>query len=347
MKIYLGLIVFLSLFMLFFPLAVSAGGNAKTDMVTASEYEQTRESESTQGAEETESQKNKAENSTADTIKVLRASSGRVVDVALYDYVVGCVASEMPAYYEREALKAQAVVCYTYAKWITQNSDSGKLDGAQVSDSAEKHQKYMDESELKKKFGDKYDSYISRIKECVNEVLGEYLTYENEPIMACYHALSAGQTQSAKTVWGNDIAYLQSVSAPGDELSPNFDNSVSLTQAQFKEKVQAAGITGLSKTPSDRIKITEKNKSGYIIKAKIGNKTLTGTEVRNLFSLESAVFTVEYANGKFTFKTKGKGHQIGMSQYCADYMARQGKTYKDILLHFYPGTALTAGRVTQ
>lgn len=250
----------------------------------------------------------------------------------------------MPAYYEKEALKAQAVVCYTYAKWIMHNADSGKLASADVSDSASKHQKYMDEDELKKKFGEKYDGYITRIKECVNEVMGEYLSYDNEPIMACYHALSSGQTQSAKTVWGNDIPYLQSVSAPGDELSPDFDKTVSLTEAQFKEKVKEEGITGLSKKQSQWLEITEKNKSGYVEKVRIGKKTLTGAEVRNIFSLESAVFTFEHTDGKFVFKTKGKGHQIGMSQYCADYMARQGKTYKDILLHFYPGTVLTGNR---
>ncbi|MGN1195286.1 MAG: stage II sporulation protein D [Acutalibacteraceae bacterium] len=338
MKIYLILILILSLFMLLFPLAMSAENSGQTEELTSvSLTAQESSAESTSGTKSNE------ENDSG-TIKVLRTASGRVVDVELYDYVVGCVASEMPAYYEKEALKAQAVVCYTYAKWITQNSDSG-IESADVTDSASKHQKYMDEDELKKKFGEKYDGYIERIKECVNEVMGEYLSYDNEPIMACYHALSSGQTQSAKTVWGDDIPYLQSVSAPGDELSPDFDKTVSLTEAQFKEKVKEAGVTELSKKQSEWFKITEKNKSGYVIEAEIGGKTFSGAEVRNIFSLESAVFTFEYTNEKFVFKTKGKGHQIGMSQYCADYMARQGKTYKEILSHFYPGTVLTGSGI--
>ena len=334
MKLYLIVILILSLFMLLFPLAMSADKSSKTEL-TAAQYSEAL-SEPTSQEEESEK---------SETIKVLRTQSGRVIDVALYDYVVGCVAGEMPAYYEKEALKAQAVACYTYAKWITANADSG-ID-YHVSDSSAKHQKYMDEPEQKGKFGQKYDSYISRIKECVNEVSGEYLTYDNEPIMACYHALSAGQTQSAKTVWGKDIPYLKSVKADGDELSPDFDQTVKLTEKQFRKKAETAGITELSGNSKNWFSITEQNKSGYVTKATIGSESLTGAEVRRILSLDSAVFTFSYKDGTFTFKTKGSGHQIGMSQYCADYMARQGKNYKEILLHFYPGTTLTGNTVTQ
>ncbi|MGN1442567.1 MAG: SpoIID/LytB domain-containing protein, partial [Acutalibacteraceae bacterium] len=155
------------------------------------------------------------------------------------------------------------------------------------------------------------------------------------------------QTQSAKTVWGEDIPYLKSVKADGDELSPDFDQTVKLTEKQFKEKAEAAGIKDLSGNSKDWFSITDQNKSGYVTKAKIGSESLTGAEVRRILSLDSAVFTFSYQDGAFTFKTKGIGHQIGMSQYCADYMARQGKNYKEILLHFYPGTTLTGNTVQQ
>lgn len=341
MKIYLAVIIVLTLFMLLFPLAMSAGTIGQTGQSTPASSNQT---ENTSGTPESTTQTPDKDTGT-ETIKVLRTASGRVTDVELYNYVIGCVASEMPAYYEKEALKAQAVLCYTYAKWIMQNSDSGKPDSADVSDSPARHQRYMDDRELKEKFGEKYDSYLNRIKECVNEVLGETLTYNNEPIIACYHAISSGQTQSAKTVWGTDIPYLQSVTADGDELSPDFDRTVSLTEKQLREKAKAAGVTKLSDKPSEWLKITEQNKSGYVESAVIGNKTFSGTEIKSTFSLSSAVFTVTYADGKFVFKTKGKGHQLGMSQYCADYMARQGKTYKEILMHFYPDTTLTGNRI--
>lgn len=341
MKIYLTVILILTLFMLLFPLAMSAERIGQTEQSTVSSFVQTEAASQTKDVTSAKPE----EGTDTETIKVLRTASGRVTDVELYDYVIGCVASEMPAYYEKEALKAQAVLCYTYAKWIMQNSDSGKPDGADVSDSPDKHQKYMDEQQLKEKFGEKYDGYLSRIKECVNEVLGETLTYNNEPIIACYHALSAGQTQSAETVWGTEIPYLQSVKADGDELSPDFDRTVSLTANQFREKAKASGVTKLSDKPSEWLKITKKNKSGYVESAALGAKTFTGAEIRNIFSLSSAIFTVTYADGKFTFQTKGKGHQLGMSQYCADYMARQGKTYKEILMHFYPNTTLTGNRI--
>ena len=335
MKLYAIMITILSLFLLLFPLAMSADKSRKTELTTAA---------SSQAQPTTSSETDESED--AETVKVLRTQSGKVIDVALYDYVIGCVAGEMPAYYEKEALKAQAVACYTYARWITANSDGGIRD-YDVSDSPDKHQRYLDEQELKEKFGEKYDSYLSRIKECVNEVLGEFLTYDNEPIMACYHALSAGRTQSAKTVWGENIPYLKSVKADGDELSPDFDQTVTFTEKQFKEKAEAAGIKTLADNSKNWFRITDKNKSGYVLKARIGTESFTGAEVRRILSLDSAVFTFTYKNGSFTFKIKGSGHQIGMSQYCADYMARQGKTYKEILLHFYPGTTLTGNTLNK
>ncbi|MGN1444035.1 MAG: SpoIID/LytB domain-containing protein, partial [Acutalibacteraceae bacterium] len=137
MKLYLIIILILSLFMLLFPLAMSADKGSKTELTTANN-QLTTAAMTTAEPEESEP---------SETIKVLRTQSGRVIDVELYDYVVGCVAGEMPAYYEKEALKAQAVACYTYARWITANADGG-INEYDVSDSADKHQRYLDEQEL-------------------------------------------------------------------------------------------------------------------------------------------------------------------------------------------------------
>ncbi|MCM1363760.1 MAG: stage II sporulation protein D [Faecalibacterium sp.] len=335
MKMYFILIALLAVFMLLFPLAsVGIANNQQNkNENTPTSIEQISESET----------KTTEKDDDDSTIKVLRVSSDKVIDLELYDYLIGAVSSEMSPVYEKEALKAQTVACYTYAKWLKANSDSGKLNGADISDSPSTHQGYLDEQELKDKWGDKYDEYIAKIKECVNEVMGEYLSYNNEPIMAVYHAISPGKTESASVVWEQDIPYLQSVIANGDKLSPDFDSTVTLTEEKFKEYAKKISGVSLDNKAESWVKSCKKSDNGFVTSITIGGKKLDGNTVRNAFSLKSPYFTLTYESGKFTFKVKGYGHGIGMSQYSADYMARQGSTYKEILLHFYKGAKLVKG----
>jgi len=334
MKLYLILIAILSAFMILFPLAtVNLSQNTNE---TTSAYTQTETTQNITQTEETVQTKD----SDISTIKVLRASSGKVIDLEIYDYLIGAVAGEMPASYEKEAIKAQAVACYTYAKWIKLNSDRSELSGADISDSSSKHQGYLDESALRKKWGDKYDSNIAKIKECVNEVMGEYMVYDNEPIVAVYHAISPGRTLSAASGWKKDIPYLKSVVANGDKLSPDFDSTVTMSEAEFKKCAQKLDGASLSGDAKDWVKSLKKDETGFVTSVKIGSKTFDGNDIRSAFALKSPFFTLTYKNKKFTFKVKGYGHGIGMSQYSADYMARQGSTYKEILLHFYTGVKL-------
>ena len=272
-----------------------------------------------------------------ESIKVLRVSSGKVIDMEIYKYIIGAVSSEIPPTYEKEAIKAQAVACYTYALWLMKNADSSALSGADISDSSETHQGFLDENELKDKWGDKYEMYSEKIRECVNEVLGQYMTYDGEPIIACYHAISPGKTENALTVWGKDIAYLKSVTAPGDALSPNFDASVTLSADEFKAKAKTLDVSDFSGKAENWVKVKETSDCGFVSRVEIAGKDFDGNDVRSAFSLRSPYFTVNYKNGSFVFQTKGYGHGLGMSQYSADYMARQGSTYKEILSHFYTG----------
>ena len=331
MKLYIILTIFLTLAAALSPLAVLDFSNKAPEkaVTTAASAEKSKENETPTAQEEA----NK-------TIKVLRTGSGNVVEKEIYDYVKGAVCGEISPEYEKEAIKAQAVVCYTYALWLKKNADHSDLFDADVSDDPSKFQSFLDESELRDKWGEKFEEYSEKVNECINEVLGEYLEYDGEPIMACFHALSTGRTESAKNVWGNDVEYLQSVQANGDVLSPDIDSSVTLSEEKFKacaEKLDGVKLSGKSSQWVGKAKTT---KSGYVTSIVIGSKTFSGNDVRSAFSLRSPAFTVEKTKDGFLFNVKGYGHLVGMSQYSADYMARQGASYKDILLHFFKGAEL-------
>lgn len=265
------------------------------------------------------------------TITVFRATSGKTEQVEMTEYLIGAVANEMPASFHIEAIKAQAIACHTYALWILKNADNP---GSDISDSSGKHQGYLNKDEMKEKWGNSYEKYYSRIKEAVNAVKDLYLDYNGEPILAVYHALSSGTTTASEDVWGQKITYLKSVTAPGDKLSAQLDTEENFTSDQLKEKL------GISKSEKKLISDFKATDSGYVTEIIIGGKSYTGREIRRALDLKSPNFTCEYTEGEYIFFVKGKGHGVGMSQYSADFMARQGSSYKEILNHFYAGAEI-------
>lgn len=277
------------------------------------------------------------------TIKVMRVSSGKVVDLNLFDYVIGSVSAEIPASFNEEAIKAQAVVCYTYALWLKNNADNSMLSGADITDSSETHQAYASETELRRKWGSSYESNMKIINECVSSVYGEFLQYNNEPIMAVYHAISPGYTENSGAVWGENIEYLKSVIANGDTLAADFDSSVEYTPSKFRELAFKLDKMILSENKKEWIGNAETDEVGFVKSIRIGCNSYNGNDIRRIFKLRSPYFTLKYDDGKFIFNVKGKGHGLGMSQNSADYMARQGSSYKEILLHFYAGAELVKG----
>lgn len=308
MKLYAGIALILFIFMLLFPLVAMRG------------QRQPSEQESNQ------------------VIDVLMSESGRVETLDMQEYIVGVVASEMPPTYHEQALMAQAVASYTYALNVMKNDSA---DGADITDSPASHQGYAGEEELRLKWGDRYDRYIEKIRKAVAGVSGQRLTYDGEPIKAAYHALNTGSTLSAADAWGGkDIVYLTSVESIGDTLSPNYSSVSAFTAEQFKQAAKALDGVSLDGEPDEWIGEIETSDSGAVKKIVIGGKALTGSQVRTAFSLKSAAFVLGHKDGVFTFTVYGYGHMVGMSQYGADYMARQGSDYREILLHYYPGARL-------
>ncbi len=275
------------------------------------------------------------------TVRVLLTSSNRIIETDITEYLIGAVASEMPASFSDEALKAQAVASYTYFKWILTNSDNAPEALWDISDDSGTHQGFLTKELMKESWGGKFDTYYGKIKKAVESVEKEYLAYENEPILAAFHGISSGMTSDSKDVWGNALPYLVSVDAPGDKLSADL---VSVNTFTYDELYTLIGsLEGVSVEGIDKknlIRIISASKSGYVTKVAVGNGTLSGTELKALLSLKSPNFTVKATESKIEFTVYGKGHGLGMSQYSADFMARQGYSYSEILDHFYPGTEL-------
>jgi len=337
MKIYGILLALITLIFLLAPLAaVELKGDEPERSTEVSGQSESPAGSATGGA---------AQPTTDDgAIKVFRSLSETVETLSATDYVIGAVAAEMPAEYHAEALKAQAVACYTYAlynKAARESDPVASMQGAHLTDSPSKHQGYLSPQERREKWGEKADAYEDRIRLAVMEVQGRALTYDGEPILAAFHELCSGRTESAKTVWGQDYPYLQSEVSPGDKLSPDYADTLVLTKEQFAALLSSIDGADFTGDASKWVSGAETADSGIVTGVKVGGKKVSGSEIRTALGLRSAAFTVDYAGGKFTIKTVGHGHFVGMSQYGADYMARQGFTWQDILKHYYAGVVIT------
>lgn len=273
------------------------------------------------------------EASADNTVSVFLVSENKTTDVEAVDYLVGAVAAEMPASYHTEALKAQAVASYSYLMWVKENSDNPGYD---ITSDPSTHQGYLTDDEMKEKWGDKYENCKNKIQEAVSAVYGEYLTYKNEPVLALFHAISPGMTQDSKDVWQSELPYIKPKSAPGDTLSPDFDSEVSVPCQKIRELFSLGNKT----KDSELIDISELSDTSFIKEINLGEKTVSAGDLASKLGLRSPYFTAEYNQGNYIFKVKGYGHGLGMSQYSADYMARQGSDYREILAHFYEGTKI-------
>ena len=162
--------------------------------------------------------------------------------------------------------------------------------------------------------------------------------YGGEPIVAAFHSTSGGRTESAEVIWGSEVEYLVPVDSAEDEASPVYLDEKTFTEEEFRVRLEVAyPDADFSDAPEKWLVIGDRSASGTVLELSAGGEILTGTEFRQLFSLRSANFTVEYADGQFTITTKGNGHGVGMSQYGANAMANEGADYKEILLHYYTG----------
>ena len=247
----------------------------------------------------------------------------------------------MPADYEKEALKAQAIVARTYTIYKIQNK---KHENADICDDSSCCQAWVSkETRLSRWDEDKRESNWKKIEECVNETKGKIITYEGKPINAFFHANSGGKTEIPVNVWGGTgYPYLQVVETAGEEGYDQYESEVSLTKEELIDKLETKySDISIDFNNQDDIKILEYTNSGRVKTVKFGNHNLSGVEARTLLGLRSTNFEISRDGDNIKFAVKGYGHGVGMSQTGADSLAKEGKNCFDIINHFYIGVQIT------
>ncbi len=264
-------------------------------------------------------------NDNTKTVNVLK--SDEIINLELEEYIVGVVACEMPASFNTEALKAMSVAARTYALYKMKRNKTYDLT------STTKDQCYINNSEMKKKWGKNYQKYYNKIKNIVNQTKGEYLTYNDDIIIAFYFSISNGKTENVEHVFSQKLNYLVSVDS-------SWDSKYSYKKATVKYKI--SDFFKKLNIKDNSIKKIEINRypSGRVKTININGKSYKGTTFRKKLSLRSTDFEINYDNDEVTIKTKGYGHGVGMSQYGANAMASLGYTYDEILKYYYKGINL-------
>lgn len=275
-------------------------------------------------------------------IKLLHASSGEVEELDLDTYLLGVVSSEMPADFEEEALKAQALVARTYT--IYKIINGSKHENANICDDSKCCQAWITKEDRLNKWNEEdRENNWAKIEKAVNGTKGKIITYEGKPINAFFHSNSGGTTDTATAVWGGtNYPYLQAVQTSGEEAYTQYASELSLSKEEFISKIKEyhSDFT-IDFDASEQIQILDYTEGDRIKTIKIGNLNLSGVEIRNIFGLKSAKFEINIEGDNVKFKVIGYGHGVGMSQTGADSMAKQGKNYEEIIKHYYTGVEIT------
>ena len=260
-----------------------------------------------------------------------------VQEMTVAAYLPGVVRGEMPATFEVEALKAQAVTARTYLYYkVTTGSKPGHPEAA-VCMSPGCCAAYTDADKAAEKWGDRAGEYEEKIQKAVSDTDGQVMLYGGEPILAAFHSSSDGVTAASGDVWVRDLPYLRSVESPesGDTV-PNYYSVNTVAADEFREIFTAAHADAVfGDDPASWITGAVRNSSGRVESVCIGGVEVEGTEVRSLFGLRSASFTAEASKEAVTFRVTSYGHGVGMSQYGANELAKQGKTWQEILQWYY------------
>ncbi len=277
--------------------------------------------------------------SSFDTAYMLTLRRGNETErCTLQDYLIGVLLSEVPMSFSDEALKAQAIASRTFTLHCR------KHDNADVCTDSGCCQAWGDTKALQERFGEHYEAYYQTARQAVEATDGMVLTYGGELIDATFFACSGGTTEAAEAVWGNDVPYLQSVDSPGEEIADCFESQCIFSPAELAEALPEADLSG---DAANWLGETVWTKGNGVDTVTIGGTAFKGTELRSRFGLRSAKFTLTYENGDFCFRVLGFGHRVGMSQWGAEAMARQGAKAEKILSTYYTDTICETLRSAQ
>lgn len=243
----------------------------------------------------------------------------------LDDYVYHVVAAEMPASFESEAIKAQILATRTYTlNKINKNKDFVFTKTLQA---------FQEDDELKQKWADDYDKYATKIKELIEETKDEIITYDDSPIEAYYFSMSNGKTTNAETVFGSNKDYLQGVDSSLEDSSlNNFTVKKKIPLKEFSQilELELPIVIGDIK----------KDTSNRVLEIIINNKSFSGIDIRKKLNLRSTDFTFAIEENEIIVTTNGYGHGVGLSQYGANLMAKEGYKYQDIIKKYYTGVEI-------
>lgn len=281
-------------------------------------------------------------------LKVYIKQLDGVEEMSLEEYLMGVVAAEMPADFELEALKAQAVAARTYvygrmAKIYSPKDDSHK--GADICTDSAHCQAWIQKDDAMKKWGilKAFDNW-SKIERAVRETEGIIILYDEKVVNPVFHANSGGMTENAEDVWeGTKVPYLKSVKSEGEDKSSGYEVETVFKEEEIMEKLKEKypDIELETENLAEEIEILQRTEAGRVKDIRIEELVIKGTELRNLLGLRSTNFNIEKGdNGEITITTIGYGHGVGMSQWGANNLAKNGGTYDEILKHYYMGVSL-------
>jgi len=263
----------------------------------------------------------------------------------LDEYIVGVVAAEMPASFEIEALKAQAIAARTYALGRALGKYGSHIDrhyGAHVCTDSTHCQAWIPKEMYQTWYPDaNVEENWAKIEEAVYGTSGLILTYEGEVINPLYHANSGGITEDIQEVWSSvsEVPYLRSVYSEGESDYSSFEKKVVLTGEEIREKLMKAypDIVFLGPVSED-VEVVQYTNSQRAKEIRIGSITIPGTKFRELFSLASTIMEINFIEeDTMEVTTYGFGHGVGMSQCGANELAQKGRSYEYILQYYYTG----------
>ena len=268
-------------------------------------------------------------------------SDGTVASLTMAEYLWRVVAAEMPASFEEEALRAQAVTARTYTLYQMSIGQNPNHPDADMCTDISCCQAYIAPEDAAANWGEQAELWGEKIARAVSDTDGQAILYEGQPIDAVFFSSAAGRTLDSVEVWGGSVPYLASVESPEGEEVPNYHTTVTVPVEEFKSVfLTQHPDADLSGAPENWFQNAVPTSSGGVDTVEVGGVTVKGTALRTMFDLRSASFSVTADNTAVTFSVTGYGHGVGMSQYGANAMAKAGSTWQEILTHYYTGVTI-------
>ncbi|OOM71047.1 amidase enhancer precursor [Clostridium puniceum] len=277
-------------------------------------------------------------------VRLYHKKDDTIEEMDLEDYIMGVVASEVPANFNEEALKAQAVAARTFYMNRRKNPcKDAKNKNGEICDTTN-CQVYMSKAERMSKWSkSEAESNWNKIQKAVLDTKGQILTYEESALeYPQFFAISSGKTEDAKDVFSVDVPYLKSEESKGEEIAPKYKTTLEVPISEFINKINSKYENANLKKGnlSSAIKVESYTEAGSVKEIKIGREVIKGTDFRTLFNLNSTNFKFEFRDNIVKINCIGYGHGVGMSQWGANAMGKSGSKYDEILKHYYNGVEI-------